>query len=76
MRPRRPDPITVTHAEYLAEPRRYGALVSAGVEVTILGPTGQPAMVMSNGGPPSRECRTCGEYVEQDDEAAEDEHAW
>jgi hypothetical protein len=60
----------------MAEPRRFGALVSAGVEVTVLDPAGKPSMVMSNGGPPSRECRTCGEYVDQDDEAAEDEHAW
>lgn len=76
MKPRRPDPVTVTNAEYMADPRRYGALVSAGVEVTVLDSAGLPAMVMSNGGPPYRECRTCGEYTGIDDEAAEDEHGW
>jgi hypothetical protein len=76
MKPRRPDPITITRAQFSADSQRFARLSKTGVVVTITDEHGVPRMQLSNGGPPSRECRTCGEYVDQDDEAAEDEHGW
>lgn len=76
VRPRRPDPITITNAEHAADPQRYSRLVNTGVVVTLTDDAGGPYMQMSNGGPPMHTCRTCGEYTDLDDEAAEDEHVW
>lgn len=75
MKPRRPDPITITYDEHAADPQRYSRLARDGVVVTLT-KDGVPRMRLSNGGPKQRECRACGEYTDWDDEDAEDEHGW
>lgn len=67
--------ITVTRADFQADPGKYSRMQGDGVTVVVLGSSGAPAMKMS-AGPRMHECRACGECVTLDDEAAEDAHDW